>query len=212
VVAPLGPRQIVGIIWEAERLPTKPVPDAKLRPLLAVLPIPPLKAELRRLIEWTADYYCASPASVARMVLSSGGALRGPSTTTEYRLTGGMPERMTPQRQAAIDALQGEQATLRERAGMAGVREGVLRGLLNSGVPEPIVVDSDRPYPLERADFAQPELSADQQEVAQRLVAAVRDGGFAPFLLDGVTGSGKTEAYFEAIAECLRKRRQTLVL
>ena len=74
VVAPLGPRQIVGIVWEAERLPTEPVPDAKLRPLMTVLPVPPLKAELRRLIEWTADYYCASPASVARMVLSSGGA------------------------------------------------------------------------------------------------------------------------------------------
>lgn len=62
VVAPLGPRQIVGIVWEAERLPTTPVPDAKLRPLLAVLPVAPLKAELRRLIEWTADYYCAAPA------------------------------------------------------------------------------------------------------------------------------------------------------
>ena len=83
VVAPLGPRQIVGIVWEAERLPASEVPEAKLRPLLAVLPVPPLKEELRRLLEWTADYYCASLASVARMVLASGGALRGPATTTE---------------------------------------------------------------------------------------------------------------------------------
>src|SRR6187455_1156678 len=67
VVAPLGPRQIVGIVWEPERLPGSEVPDAKLRPLLSVLPVPPLKAELRRLLEWTADYYCASLASVARM-------------------------------------------------------------------------------------------------------------------------------------------------
>ena len=98
VVAPLGPRQIIGIVWEEERLPTDPVPEAKLRPLIAVVPVPPIKAELRRLIEWTADYYCASLASVARMVIASGGALRGPATTIEYRLTGGMPERMTPQR------------------------------------------------------------------------------------------------------------------
>ena len=54
----------------AERLPATEVPDSKLRPLLAVLPVPPLRAELRRLIEWTADYYCASLASVARMVLA----------------------------------------------------------------------------------------------------------------------------------------------
>jgi primosomal protein N' (replication factor Y) len=212
VVAPLGPRQIVGIVWEAERLPTKAVPDERLRPLLGVLPVPPLKPQLRRLIEWTADYYCASLAAVARMVLASGGALRGPATVTEYRLTGGMPERMTPQRQAAIEALEGEQATLRELAAIAHVSEGVLRGLVNQGVIEPVQVDCDRPYQFARADFAQPELTPAQGEVAERFTAAVRAGKFAPFLLDGVTGSGKTEAYFEGIAEALRKLRQVLVL
>jgi primosomal protein N' (replication factor Y) len=212
VVAPLGPRQIVGIVWEAERLPATEVPDAKLRPLLGALPVPPLRAELRRLIEWTADYYCASIASVARMVLASGGALRGPSTIVEYRLTGGLPERMTPQRLMAIEALDGEQATIRELAGIAGVSEGVLRGLVNQGVLEPLEVDCDRPYPRARADFAVPELSPDQQEAAERFVGAVKTGSFAPFLLDGVTGSGKTEVYFEAIAAALAKKRQVLVL
>ena len=212
VIAPLGPRQIVGIVWEAERLPASEVPDSKLRPLAGVLPVPPLRAELRRLIEWTADYYCASIASVARMVLASGGALRGPATTIEYRLTGGLPERMTPQRQAAIDALEGEQATIRELAAIAGVSEGVLRGLVNQGVFEPVEVDCDRPYPHASADFAAPGLAPDQRGAAERLVASMRRGGFAPFLLDGVTGSGKTETYFEAIAESLRNGRQTLVL
>jgi primosomal protein N' (replication factor Y) len=212
VVAPLGPRQIVGIVWEAERLPTTAVPDERLRPLAAVLPVPPIKAELRRLLEWTADYYCASLASVARMVLASGGALRGPATITEYRLTGQPPERMTAQRQAAIEALEGEQATLRELAGMAQVSEAVLRGLVNQGVLEPVQVDCDRTYPSARADHAQPKLTPDQQEVSGHLVQAVGGGSFAPFLLDGVTGSGKTETYFEAIAESLRRGRQTLVL
>jgi primosomal protein N' (replication factor Y) len=212
VVAPLGPRQIVGIVWEEERLPTTPVPDARLRPLVGELPVPRLKPELRRLIEWTADYYCASLASVARMVLASGGALRGPATMIEYRLTGGLPERMTPQRLAAIEALEGEQATMRELAGIAGVSEGVLRGLCNQGVLEPVEVDCDRPYPRARADFAVPGLSGDQQEAADTFVAAVKKADFAPFLLDGVTGSGKTEVYFEAIAAALAKKRQVLVL
>ncbi|AKH41994.1 primosomal protein N' (replication factor Y) [Altererythrobacter atlanticus] len=212
VIAPLGPRQIVGIVWDEGRLPGDTVPDARLRPILGVLPVPPLKPELRRLIEWTADYYCASLASVARMVLSSGGALKGPATMTEYRLSGGMPERMTPKRELAIAALEGEQATMRELADISGVSEGVLRGLVNQGVLEPVVVDCDRPYEKARADFDQPDLSAEQGEVAGRLVQAMRDGGFAPFLLDGVTGSGKTETYFEAIAEALRNNRQTLVL
>ena len=55
VVAPLGPREILGIAWEEERLPGQSVPDAKLRPLRDIVPVPPLRPELRRLIEWTAD-------------------------------------------------------------------------------------------------------------------------------------------------------------
>ena len=212
VVAPLGPRQIVGIVWEADRLPTQEVPDAKLRPLLSKLPVPPLQPQLRRLIEWTADYYCASLPSVARMVLASGGALRGPATTVEYRLTGTDPVRLTAQRRAALEKLAGEQATLRELAAIAGVSESVLRGMVNAGTLEPVVVDCDRPYPPADPDHEQPELSAMQQGAAQTMVAAVRDRAFAPFLLDGVTGSGKTETYFEAMAEALRLGRQVLVL
>ena len=146
------------------------------------------------------------------MVLSSGGALGGPSTTTEYRLSGGTPERMTPQRAAAIEALEGEQATIRELSEIAGVSTGVLRGLVNQGVIEPVSVAIDRPYPPADPDFHQPALSEDQLRVAKRLVSAVEAGEYAPFLLDGVTGSGKTETYFEPVAEAIRLGRQVLVL
>ena len=212
VLAPLGPRQIIGIVWEADRLPDAGVPDAKLRPLIEMLPVPPLAAPLRRLIEWTADYYCAPLQSVARMALSSTAALRGGSTTTEYRLSGLEPARLTPQRAAAMDALHGEQASIRELAEIASVSEGVLRGMANSGLLEAVTVDLDRRYPRARADFVEPELTTDQKGAADRFVAAVREEKFAPFLLDGVTGSGKTECYFEAIAEAIRRERQVLVL
>ncbi|GAB5351210.1 primosomal protein N' [Qipengyuania sp. 483] len=212
VECPLGPRTVIGIVWEAERLPGTDVPAEKLRQLRGLYPIPPFSAPLRRLIEWTADYYVASLASVARMALSSGGALKGPASITEYRLTGGMPERMTPQRQAAMEALEEEQATIRELAGIAGVSEGVLRGLVNQGVLEPVEVDCDRPYPEARPDFAQVELSDQQREASELFASAVREEKFAPFLLDGVTGSGKTETYFEPVAEALRMGRQVLVL
>ena len=211
VAAPLGPRQVVGIVWEPQRLAAGDVPDSKLRPLIEVLPVPPLPEALRRLIEWTADYYCAPVQAVARMALTSA-ALRGGGTSTEYRLTGTEPARMTPQRAAALDALQGEQATIRELSALAGVSEGVLRGMVNQGLLEPVTVDIDRPYRRVDPDFAAPELSAEQQAAADLFIAAVRAGKFAPFLLDGVTGSGKTECYFEAIAEALRLDKQTLVL
>ena len=212
VVAPLGPRQVTGIVWEEDKLPSTSVPENKLRPLLAVVDVPPIRAELRRLIEWTADYYIASMAGVARMVISSGGALRGPATMTEYRLSGGAPERMTPQRERAIGALEGEQATIRELSGLAGVSEAVLRGLVNQGVLEPVQVDIDRPYERARHDYHQPELSEQQAKVSARLVEAVAAAQFAPILLDGVTGSGKTETYFEAVAQALKGGRQVLVL
>ncbi|MBA4164615.1 MAG: primosomal protein N' [Erythrobacter sp.] len=212
VMAPLGPRQVMGIVWEADRLPANEVPDAKLRPLLEVLPVAPLSAPLRRLVEWTADYYCAPMNAVARMVIASGGALKGPATMTEYRLSGGTPERLTPQRLAAIEALEGEQATMRELAAIAGVSEGVLRGLANQGVIEPVTVAIDRRFVPANPDFEQPELTDDQRAVADRLIEAVRTRQFAPFLLDGVTGSGKTECYFEPMAEAIRMGRQVLVL
>jgi primosomal protein N' (replication factor Y) len=88
----------------------------------------------------------------------------------------------------------------------------VLRGMVGAGLLEPVAVDIDRPYPRARADFAVPVLTGDQQEAADIFVAAVVDAGFAPFLLDGVTGSGKTEVYFEAVAAALEKRCQVLVL
>ncbi|MEP0391533.1 primosomal protein N' [Erythrobacter sp.] len=213
VIAPLGPRTVIGVVWDEGRLPGTEVDASKLRALREVVSVPPISAPLRRLIEWTAEYYCAPLASVARMVLSSGGALGGPTTTTEYRLVeGAVPERMTPQRETAIDLLKGEQGILRELAEISGVSTGVLRGLVNQGVIEPVTVAIDRPYPAANADFHQPALSDDQMRVARTLVKAVEKRAFEPFLLDGVTGSGKTETYFEPVAEALRMGRQVLVL
>jgi len=147
VIAPLGPRQITGVVWEEERLPGAEVPEEKLRPILSVLPVPPIHAQLRRLIEWTADYYCAPMSAVARMVLASGGALKGGVTVTEYRLSGTQPDRMTPQRTQALERLAGAQGTIRELSALTGVSEGVLRGLVGQGVLEAEEVDADRPYP-----------------------------------------------------------------
>src|SRR3546814_845265 len=61
-------------------------------------------------------------------------------------------------------------------------------------------------------DFAPPELNDAQEAAASELIHAVRARDFQPFLLDGITGSGKTEVYFEAIAEALRLDSQILVL
>jgi primosomal protein N' (replication factor Y) len=215
VVAPLGPRQLLGVAWEADRLPSEEVGDNRLRPLIGVVDVAPIAAPLRRLAEWTSNYYLAPLASVLRMVMPLSAALNGPRQLIEYRPTGITPERLTPQREKALAALEGRQGTIRELADHAGVSDAVLRGLVNAGALEAVAVDADRPLPSPDPDFAPPELNDDQAEAAASLVAAIGpkgNSGFDPVLLDGVTGSGKTEVYFEAIAECLRQGRQALVL
>ncbi|WP_394664345.1 primosomal protein N' [uncultured Sphingomonas sp.] len=213
VVAPLGPRQLLGVVWEPERMPSDAeVGDNRLRPLLGVADAPPLPDALRRLIEWTADYYLAPPAAVVRMALSSTSALEGARTVTEYRVTGHVPDRLTPQRAQALERIGDRQGLIRELATMADVSDAVIRGLVKNGAIEGVEVDIDSPFPLPDPDHHRPALSEDQRAAADILVAGVTSHSFQPVLLDGVTGSGKTEVYFEAVAQALAEGRQVLVL
>ncbi|WP_294283963.1 primosomal protein N' [uncultured Sphingomonas sp.] len=213
VIAPLGPRQLLGVVWEPERMPSDAeVGDNRLRPLLGVVDVPPLAAPLRRLIEWTADYYLAPPAAVVRMALASTSALEGARTVTEYRATGTVPPRLTPQREQALERIGDRQGLIRELATLADVSDAVIRGLVKAGALEAVSVDIDSPYPHPDPAFGPPTLAEAQQAAADELVAGVAAHDFRPTLLDGVTGSGKTEVYFEAVAEAIRQGRQTLVL
>ena len=131
VIAPLGPRQLIGVAWEPERLPTEEVGDNRLRPLAGLVDVPPIPAPLRRLCEWTADYYLSPIAAVLRMVLSTSAALAGPRQLIEYRPTGNQPARLTPQRQQALARIEGRQGTIRELAAHADVSDAVMRGLVS---------------------------------------------------------------------------------
>ncbi|MES2420534.1 MAG: primosomal protein N' [Pseudomonadota bacterium] len=213
VVAPLGPRQLLGVVWEAERMPSDAeVGDNRLRNLLAVADVPPLGAPLRRLVEWTADYYLAPAASVLRMTLASTSALEGARTAIEYRSTGVVPPRLTPQREQALERIGDRQGLIRELATLAEVSDAVIRGLVKVGAIEAVEVSIDVPYPVPDPSHHEPVLSDDQRAAADALVAGVAEHAFHPTLLDGVTGSGKTEVYFEAVAQAIRDGRQTLVL
>ncbi len=212
VLAPLGPRQLTGVVWEPDRLPAEEVEAGRLRPLLLAYDLPPLAEPLRRLIEWTADYYLSPIAAVLRMALASASALDGGRTVTEYRATGFVPERLTAQRAQALERIGERQGLVRELAMAADVSDGVIRGLVKVGAIEAVEVSVDDPFPEPDPEHDPPALEPAQAEAASTFVESVRAAEFAPFMLDGVTGSGKTEAYFEAIAEALRLGRQTLVL
>jgi primosomal protein N' (replication factor Y) len=130
------------VVWEPERLPTDEIAESRLRPLAGLVNVPPIAAPLRRLAEWTADYYLSPLAAVLRMIMPSSSALAGPRQMIEYRPTGLVPERMTPQRLKALAALEGRQGTIRELAARAEVSDAVLRGLVNSGALESVAVEA----------------------------------------------------------------------
>ena len=212
VMVPLGPRKLPGVIWDDDVFGDEAVDASKLRAVLELVECPPLGRGLRRLINWVADYYLTSHAAVLRIVLSSSAAFTATGTIIEYRRTGFEPARLTPQRAAALDALEGAQGLVRELATEAGVSDAVIRGLIKAGAFEPVTISVDPPLPEPLADFATPKLNDAQQLAANSMVNAVRASGFDTFVLDGVTGSGKTETYFEAVAEAIRLGKQVLVL
>src|SRR5690606_25860557 len=166
-----------------------------------------------RFVARLAAYVCAPPGAVLRMCMSSTSALQPEKPRLGYRLAGPPPERMTPARTRVIALLaDGPPRSGAEIAELAGVGAAVIRGLLAAGTLEEVQLPEHLPPP--QPDWTRPglDLTAEQRAAADRLVATTCRPGFSATLLYGVTGSGKTEVYFEAIAAALARGRQALVL
>jgi len=215
VEAPLGPRRVAGVVWDAGVFETKPVDAAKLR-AASVLDLPPLPEPLRKLIGWVADYYMAPPAAVLRMALPQAAFLPAPRGAQHFVL-GDVPVDGANARRrdllARLAAVRGiGAAPLAVWAAAADARVETLRGLVKAGIFRPAEAVRDAGPPLRPALPPGPALSAGQAAASAALVAAVQADAFQTFLLDGVTGAGKTEVYLEAVAAALTDGGQALVL
>ena len=211
VAVPLGTREALGVVW-ADNVPVRPGLHNRLKDVEAKLDYPPLREELRKFVDWVSAYTLSPKGMVLRMTLRMG-ELGPERERVAVRLAGPAPQRLTPARRRVLDALaDGLLRTKSEAAKDAGVSAGVIDGLVDEGTLEVIALP---PEPVARQpdpDFRSPELTAPQRMAADILRGAVIQGGYTVDLLDGVTGSGKTEVYFEAIAETIRRRRQSLIL
>jgi primosomal protein N' (replication factor Y) len=213
VAVPLGGRELVGVVWDGEADPA--LPARKLKDIAAVLEAPPMGAGLRRFVDWVAAYTLSPSGAVLRMAMSSPGALEPPAPQAGWRLAERPPEgvRQTPERERALAALRpGEVRAGAEIAAAAGVSAGVVRGLADAGLIEPALLPRGAAFARPNPAHPGPALTEEQAEAGAALRQAVADRRFSVTLLTGVTGSGKTEVYLDAVAECLRRGRQALVL
>ncbi|MCD9148386.1 primosomal protein N' [Pseudophaeobacter flagellatus] len=212
VEVPLGPRKVLGVIWGAG---DGEFDSAKLRQVNRVLDVAPMREEMRQFLGKAAEYTLTPMSAMLRLATRAPGLADPPSMRRVLRLGDKKPDRMTPARGKVL-AVMDEFATMaftpKELADMAGVTPSVVKGLVTQGTLGEEETPRDLPYP--GLDPARPGkvLTEDQASAAATLAAGVESGTYGTTLLKGVTGSGKTEVYLEAVAACLRQGRQALVL
>jgi primosomal protein N' (replication factor Y) (superfamily II helicase) len=210
VVVPLGKQERVGVVWGPG---TGEVPEAKLKSIAGKLDAPSLPEISRQFIDRVAAYYLAPPGAVLRMAMSVSAALEPPRQIAAWRLAEARPgeAKLTPARRRVVDLLtEGPARTTMELAREAGVGSGVIKAMAEAGFLKAVALPPAAAFETPDGDRTGPTLSVDQRAAADALVARLGEGGVA--LLDGVTGAGKTEVYFEAVAAALRAGRQALVL
>ncbi len=206
VAMPLGTRTAIGVVWamrEGDGGNLKSVIDKK--------PWPPLSAPLRDFVDWIARWTLSPRGAVLRMAARTPERIEPAPPRLAIVATGKPPAKLTPARAKALEAATAP-LPKSELAAKAGVSSSVIDGLVADGALATVEIAPAPIAPLPDPDHSARPLEPDQATAAQVLAEAVRQRKFAPFLLEGVTGSGKTEVYFEAIAAALRENRQTLVM
>jgi primosomal protein N' (replication factor Y) len=209
VAVPLGPRLILGVVWGQ---PKDLIAHNRLRDIAHAYDVPPLSEELLRTVDWVARYTLTAPGQVLRGVLRSPEALDAPKPVIAYRRTGHEPEKLTPARLRVLDCLMDDMAWPKPAlVGASGVSSSVIEGLERAGAIEKLEMPAPPVVMPPDPDDNPARLSPEQQSALDQILALdVHKFGVA--LLDGVTGGGKTEVFFEAVADTLRAGRQALVL
>lgn len=214
VIVPLGGREVSAVVWGG---PAGDVNPKKIKTIVTKHKAKPMPKSVRDFIDWVAEYTMTPKGFVLKMALSVPGALEPPKPQRGYQMIGSSDDRiiakLTEKQRAVMKVLSDGQARIAaDIAREAEVSAGVVRGLLGKGLLQE--ADIFNPAPCKKPDPFRdgPSLSEDQDAIAQHLKDQVKQGGYHASLLDGVTGAGKTEVYFEAVAQALKAGKQVLIL
>ena len=208
-----GKEVLVGVIWKTGK--EADIDLSKIKPVIEKLSFPPLSPQLMKFITFVAAYNMSFLGLVLKMVLSVKGVFDDPKTTVLYKLSGKtLAEaklKNSDARWRVIDLLKHYPYTRAEIGRGAKVGQPVIKSLIDAGVLVPELVKIKRDFPLPDVNFAKVDLTAEQQNAAD-ILCAKTGCGFSVTLLDGITGSGKTEVYFEAVAKTLAAGHQVLIM
>ena len=208
-----GKEELVGVVWKIGK--SSNLDESKIKPIKARLAYPPLSEAMRRFISFTAAYNMAFLGLVLKMALSVRAVFEDPKLMLLYTLSGKtLTEakiKNSDARWRVMDLLKHAPYTKAEICKGAGVSSGVVNTLIEKGVLSPIAVEQKKEFSLPNPQHYQVRLTAEQQAATDILASKVGQG-FSVTLLDGVTGSGKTEVYFEAVAAALAQGKQALVM
>ena len=212
VEVPLGSRSVAGVVWGAEPPTADP---ARLKPVIGRIDRTPLPPTSFDFVSWVAGYTLSDPGNVLRMVVRGLGDGAEPKPRTAFTTADSVDPaiRMTPARQRVIEVLaDGPPRPASQIAEIAGVSSGVVKSLADAGGLARVMLARDLPFDPPVLELPGVALSAEQKVASAAVGAAVKSSTPDVFLLDGVTGSGKTEVYFEAAAEAFARGRQVLIL
>lgn len=210
VTVPLGARAVHGVVWALGG--ASEVASSRLKAVLQKHDLPPMPEMQRKFVDWVAQYNMESRGGVLKMAVSVPQALEPPQPLTGYVLGDGKTSHEKADKIVAL-LEDGLPRRLSEITQQSGCSASTVKTLVKHGVLQAINIFAKAPCAHPNPDFAPKNLTPEQHKAADKIVVRLGKGGYETFLLDGVTGSGKTEVYFEGIAEILKEGRgQVLIL
>ncbi len=206
VCVPLGGREVIGVVWGSAAGDVSP---AKLKTALYKYTMEPMPAVMREFIDWVADYTMTPRGFVMKMAVSVPDGLKAAKPVKAYQLLRDTDRKLPAKQLEALNAMRDGEP---RRPSDAGVSSSVMKALVDKGILQEVEIFE--PPPCKNPDPYRPgpDLSQDQRQIANHLCAYFKENKFKAALLDGVTGAGKTEVYFEAVAEALKHDKQVLLL
>ncbi|MBP6986362.1 MAG: primosomal protein N', partial [Alphaproteobacteria bacterium] len=209
VRVPIRNAFITGVVWDVHDKPV--MHPAKIKAISHIHDLPVMPKPLRLLIDWVASYTMSSKGMVLRLALSVPEVFEAVAGREGLRISEHCDvSLLTETRRRVLQTLNSTDypMPLAELAFSSGVSTSTIRQMLKDQLLDLVPI----PDPKLTWRYSYMALSAEQKVAAEALSEAVAAKMYKAFLLDGVTGSGKTEVYFEAVAKALETGRQALIM